>query len=285
MVDFIISGAGGFIGHSLSGRLRRSQCSVFEMTATTGDISDASTWLKLPAGRVLIHLAGKSYVPDSWSNQADFLRVNVIGTQNAIDFCIRHKMKMVYVSAYLYGVPEYFPIPENHPVKPNNPYASSKYMAEQLCEFSHKYNNLSVAILRLFNVYGPGQRSSFLIPSLFEQVAGGGRITVNDLDPRRDYVYIDDVIEAIILAAQNMPSFTILNIGSGHSISVREVVEDIQGVCGTNLPVFSREIVRDQEISNVVADVGLAEKLIGWRPQISFNEGLRRIFALSSQKE
>ena len=285
MVDFVISGASGFIGRSLSERLKQSCRSVFEMTASTGDVSDASTWLKLPAGKVLIHLAGKSYVPDSWSNQADFLRVNVIGTQNAIDFCIKQNMKMVYISAYLYGKPEYFPIPENHPVKPNNPYAFSKYMAEQLCEFAHKYNNLAVAILRLFNVYGPGQRPSFLIPRIFEQVAGGGHITVNDFEPRRDYVYIDDVIEAIILAAQNMPSFTTLNIGSGHSISVREVVEFIQRVCGTNLPVTSRALVRDQEISNVVADIGLAEKLIGWRPRISFDEGLRRIFVLNGQKK
>ncbi|QWD64384.1 NAD(P)-dependent oxidoreductase [Polynucleobacter sp. MWH-UH2A] len=285
MVDFVISGASGFIGRSLSERLKQSHGSVFEMTASAGDVSDASTWLKLPAGRVLIHLAGKSYVPDSWSNQADFLRANVIGTQNAIDYCIKHKMKMVYISAYLYGMPEYFPIPENHPVKPNNPYASSKHMAEQLCEFAYKYNNLSVAILRLFNVYGPGQRSSFLIPSIFEQIASGGHITVNDLEPRRDYVYIDDVIEAIILAAQNMPSFTTLNIGSGYSTSVREVVELIQRVCGTNLPVIARALVRDQEISNVVADVVLAEKLIGWRPRTSLNEGLRKIFALNGQNK
>jgi nucleoside-diphosphate-sugar epimerase len=124
-----------------------------------------------------------------------------------------------------------------------------------------------------------------LIPSIFEQVAGGGHITVNDLEPRRDYVYIDDVIEAIILAAQNIPSFVTLNIGSGHSTSVREVVELIQRVCGTNLPVSARALERYQEISNVVADVMLAEKLIGWKPRISLDEGLRKIFALNGQNK
>ena len=263
MVDFIISGADGFIGQSLSSHLKLSGFSVYEMKRADGNVQDAQTWLKPPAGSALIHLAGRSYVPDSWANQADFLIANVVGTQNAIDFCVRNSMKMVYVSAYLYGIPECLPISENHPIRPNNPYASSKYLAEQLCEFASNYRGLSVAILRLFNVYGPGQTPIFLIPSILKQVSQGDQIFVNDLEPKRDYIYIEDVIEAIILTAQNMPNFSILNIGFGQSISVRDVVEVIQKYCGTSLPVRSRLEVRNQEISNVVADIALAHKTVG----------------------
>lgn len=279
MVDFIVTGADGFIGRLISSRLRLSQFNVYEMTRANGDICDAEAWRKLPTSGVLIHLAGKSYVPDSWTNQADFLRANVIGTQNAIDFCIRHNLKMVYVSAYLYGIPEYLPIPEEHPIKPNNPYALSKYLAEQLCSFAHNYQGLSVAILRLFNVYGPGQRSEFLIPNILQQVLMGNQVTVNDLEPKRDYVYVEDVVEALVLTAQDVSKFSILNIGSGSSMSVRDVIEVIQRTCGTDHTVSSKLEMRGNEIFDVVADVALAHKIIGWKPKISFPEGIERIVA------
>ena len=156
-------------------------------------------------------------------------------------------------------------------------------MAEQLCEFSHTCHGLSVVILRLFNVYGPGQRSNFLIPSIFEQILGRRHISVIDLEPKRDYVYIDDVVEAIILADQNTPSFSILNIGSGCSISVRDVIRVIQKICGTALPVKSRLEARSQEIPDVVADIALAHKVLGWKPRISFNEGIEKIFNQNNQ--
>jgi len=277
MVDFIISGANGFIGRSLSRWLSLSGFTVHEMRGSDCRVEDENSWLKVPMGKSLIHLAGKSYVPDSWVNQADFLRTNVIGTQNAIDFCIRNKMKMIYVSAYLYGPPKYLPIPETHPINPNNPYAHSKHLAEQLCGFAHKYKGLDVAILRLFNVYGSGQRSDFLIPGIINQVLNGHEIVVNDLEPKRDYVYIDDVVEAISLVAQNIQEFLVLNIGSGHSISVREVIDIIQEACGTALPIRSKLVVRSQEIPDVVANIEMANREVGWKPKISFRQGIEKI--------
>lgn len=280
MIDAIVTGAAGFIGRALCQRLQSDGMSLLGPARSHGDVADSRTWDALPPAKTVIHLAGRSYVPDSWTDSASFLQTNVLGTENALAYCRRHGARMVYISAYLYGIPETLPMAESHPVKPNNPYALSKHLAEQLCGFAGKYHGVPVVVLRLFNVFGPGQRPEFLVPELIAQIRLGKEIRVRDLAPRRDYVYLDDVVGSIVGALAVPDGIHVVNIGSGVSLSVGEIIEQIQQVAGTHLPVFASHQQRPQEIPDVRADISHARQLLGWEPRFSFKRGVQQLLSM-----
>jgi len=274
--DIIVTGAAGFIGKALCNRLIAEGREVLALSRTDGDISDRRTWDGLPAARVVVHLAASSYVPDSWKLPAQFLAVNAVGTQQALDWCSRSGARMVYSSAYVYGRPDSLPICESDPVRPNNPYSLSKYIGEQCCEFSAHYRGVDATVLRLFNVFGHGQREEFLFPTLIRQLKGS-KIQVKNLAPRRDYVYLPDVVDAFVRALDAPSGFFRINIGSGQSYSVAEIVSTLQAVAGTDLPVASDEELRPQEIADARADISSAAKILGWRPLFDLSAGIRDI--------
>jgi GDP-4-dehydro-6-deoxy-D-mannose reductase len=282
-VDAIVSGARGFLGSALVHHLRQQGRNVVGFARADGDVAALATWRTLPAARTLFHLAGRSYVPDSWTQPDEFIRGNVLGTQCALDYCRSHGATMVYASAYVYGIPTQLPISEQHTPYPNNPYALSKFMAEELCEFAAKHHAISTTVLRIFNVYGPGQRPEFLIPTILKCVADKQPIRVLDLAPRRDYVYLNDVVDALARAAQPSLGFRRINIGSGTSYSIQEIIDVIQSEAGTSLPLVSTKQERTQEIPDVVAEIRLAREQLGWVPLTSFRDGIRQI--ISEQKK
>ncbi|RHX91209.1 NAD(P)-dependent oxidoreductase [Leptospira yasudae] len=277
MIDVLISGSSGFIGKPLVEKFRNQGLSVFGLDRKEGDVADPLTWSKLPEAKSVIHLAGQTYVPDSWKDSRSFLNSNVMGTQNALDYASKCNAQFVFISAYLYGRPETLPISETHPVTPNNPYALSKHLAEQLCEFYSKFKKTDIKVLRLFNVYGPGQREDFLIPTILKQIKIKKEIHVLDLFPKRDFVYLEDVLNSISSALSPMGGFHTFNIGSGISYSVEEVISIAQEIACTNLPVVSAAKERKEEISNVVADISKAKAMLGWEPVWSFRNGLAEI--------
>src|SRR5262249_23823638 len=176
----------------------------------------------------VFHLAARSYVPDSWADPAGFLHTNVTGTARALDYCRANGAHLVFMSSYLYGTPKRLPIREDDPADPGNPYALSKFLAEQVCAFHAATLRVPVTVLRPFNIFGPGQRLEFLIPAIVEQVRRGGEIRVKDLAPRRDFVFVDDVVAALIGAIAKPGGYRVFNIGSGISHSVREVIDAVQ---------------------------------------------------------
>ncbi|MBW0434144.1 NAD(P)-dependent oxidoreductase [Leptospira yasudae] len=277
MIDVLVSGSSGFIGKALVKKLRDQGLDVFELNRTFGEVELPNTWSKLPKVQALVHLANRTFVPDSWKDTYSFINTNVLGTQNALDFALKNEAKFIYISAYLYGKPSVLPISESHPILPNNPYALSKSLAEQLCEFYSKFKGMNVSILRLFNVYGPGQKENFLIPSIIEQVKKKTNVAVLDLKPKRDYVYLDDVLDSIQLSLSSKDGLNIYNIGSGISYSVGEVITIIQEIAGTNLPVLSGFQERKEEILDVVADITKAKRDLNWSPKWSFQSGIEQI--------
>jgi GDP-4-dehydro-6-deoxy-D-mannose reductase len=274
MYDVVVTGADGFMGRAVVQRFREAGTEVYAAGRRQGDIADGAFWRDLPPARVIAHLAGRSFVPDSWTDKAGFMQANVIGTQHALEWCKRHGANMVFASAYLYGVPQKLPIGEDDPVNPNNPYALSKRLAEQLCEFAALHEGVPVTVLRIFNVYGHGQRPEFLIPRLMSQMLSDSEVKVMDLEPRRDYIFIEDVVEAIVLAARRRAGYHCINIGSGTSLAVRDIIDIIQRVCKTDLPIVSSCETRLNEIPDVRADITRAKTVLGWKPGWDFESGI-----------
>jgi nucleoside-diphosphate-sugar epimerase len=275
MVDVIITGAGGFIGKALESRLFDLGVRSLSYHRTHGDITNERFWDALPKANSVIHLAGRSFVPDSWGERTDFYRCNGLGTENALRYCRKHSASLILASTYVYGAPQYLPIDEKHPVAPSNPYALSKCMAEQLCEFASRVDSIPTTSLRLFNVFGPGQKSTFLIPSIVNNIINDNKIQVMDLSPKRDYVFIDDVVDAFYKAISLSDGHHIFNIGSGVSHSVECVINIAQKLAKTNKPVLSQCTHRKNEIFEVVADIKSANALLNWRPKYTIEDGLK----------
>lgn len=287
MSKILITGASGFIGQALVAKLRSEGWGVIPLDSTDGDIANQKTLSNLEQESLAhaFHLASKTFVPDSWSNPQVFCHINVLGTINVLEFCRKSRIPMTYVSAYVYGHPDRLPIGENSAIRPSNPYALTKRLAEEACEFYARAYDLPVTTIRPFNVYGIGQADCFLIPTIISQALNGGKeIMVEDLAPRRDYIYLEDLVTALLATLKTAGGYRVYNIGSGSSLSVREIIEVIQEIAGTKKNVVSRQRVRTNELMDVSADISRAGADLGWHPRCSFREGIENIIRSEREK-
>jgi nucleoside-diphosphate-sugar epimerase len=270
----LVTGGSGFVGRRLVQSLRGEGAEVYAPERGILDVS-AGPLPDLSADWV-VHLAGRTFVPASWNDPADFYRVNVLGTVNVLEYCRRSRAKLIYVSGYCYGIPETLPISETAPLMPNNPYAFSKSAAEEACRFFFESLQTSVMIVRPFNIYGPGQSPDFLIPRIVDQAIDPSVavIVVEDDTPKRDYVHIDDVINAIESLLGNPRPGAIFNVGSGESYSVAKVAEMVCKAADVDKPVVSRNNRRFNDIPEVIADITAIRDAIGWSPSVALSDGL-----------
>ena len=276
MADLVIvTGARGFVGPHVVRALRDAGFEVLEHARGDGDLSE--TWpRKWPKASHVVHLAGRTFVPDAWSDPAPFHRDNVRATSHVLEYCRETGASLVHVSSYVYGVPERLPIDERHPVRPFNPYAESKIAAERAVEDYRTRFGVGATVVRPFNLYGPGQDARFLIPTIIRQALDPSleAITVADDRPRRDYLHVRD-LAGLIVTALRAPTGGLYNAGSGESHSVRDVADRVGELSGHRKPLRVTGPVRPNEILDVVADVTRAADGLGWRPRIRFTEGLQ----------
>jgi nucleoside-diphosphate-sugar epimerase len=274
MYKILVTGASGFVGKHLTKALLEANHTVFAIESSSGNIALASTWENFPKAEIVIHLAAKTFVPDSWIHPDKFIETNVNGTLQALEYCRKHKAKLVFLSSYLYGNPKTLPIKEDAAIYTLNPYAFSKKTAEDLCCFYNEAYRVQTIILRPFNIYGVGQSNHFLIPTLIEQIKYHHKIEVKDIIPKRDYIYITDVTNAIIQSLQ-INSFKVIHLGSGVSYSVKEIIDIIQNICNTNYPIITEQLQRPAEIMDTIADITKANIILNWQPTVSIQEGLK----------
>jgi nucleoside-diphosphate-sugar epimerase len=275
--EILVTGASGFVGRRLVSRLRGQGEAVREFSECDGNIAHAP--IHFPEVSQVVHLAARTYVPDSWRDPRAFFETNVLGLVNVLDFCVRQKAALVLLSSYVYGHPRSLPIAEHHPLEAFNPYSLTKILAEQTAAFYRDKHGLAVTIVRPFNLYGPGQADHFLIPMLIRQALDPSRESyeVEDDGPRRDYLSVEDLID-LVLACRNRPG-GVYNAGSGRSVSIGELAALINQAAGVEKAVRSRGRRRPEEVMDVVADIRHAEAELGWRPRVTLKEGLAAIVA------
>jgi nucleoside-diphosphate-sugar epimerase/sulfatase maturation enzyme AslB (radical SAM superfamily) len=273
----LVTGSKGFIGRSLCRRLTNLNYSLFELNSENDGVclEDNLTVFADQGIRHVFHLAGKTFIPESWDKPSLYFNVNTVGTQNVLEFCRKSGSSLTFISSYLYGVPDRLPIDETAPLQRHSPYANSKFLAEELCRFYANEFGVPCTILRPFNVFGPGQSKDMLIPQIVEQVLAGCEIRVKDLTPRRDYLYVEDLVDVILLSYPANKDLAIYNVGSGVSYSVRDIVDMVQRIAGTSLAVHSSNEFRRNEIPDVRADSSLLQRIFGWHPKTGMEDGLR----------
>lgn len=280
-----ISGSKGFIGKNLIEKLKNNKIEYIEIDIENGfDITNKNSLLDIPQFDVLCHLAAKVFVPYSYKNPFEFYNTNVVGTLNMLEICRKYNAKMVFMSSYVYGIPQYQPIDELHPIDSFNPYSNTKIIGEQLCKGYFKDYNISSVVLRPFNIFGHGQNPEFLIPLIINQ-AIDGKIKLKDPRPKRDMLYVDDLIEAIYLAIfYKETPFEIFNIGSGKSFSVLEITKMVEKAINKKIDIeFSGE-TRQAEVLDTIANINKAKEFLKWNPKVNIEEGLKKLINLQMKK-
>lgn len=275
--NIFVTGASGFLGRNITKFLSEKNYAVTGVNSEQFNIVTQYGFVNYNFSDIdaIVHVAGKVFVPESWSKPDIYYQVNTIGTQHILDICRMHKIPLVYISGYVYGADVINPIKETYVPRPNNPYAHSKYLAEELCRFySHNWG-VDVIILRPFNIIGQGQNEHFLVPKIIYQALYSDKIEVQDLRPKRDFVYIDDVALAVQKAINYKAEFEIFNVGAGKSYTVKDVIDTAQAIVGTNKEIVSRNNRRMNEIDDVVADISRAKTKLHWQPKYSLYDALK----------
>jgi UDP-glucose 4-epimerase len=273
----IVTGSDGFVGSHLASRLEQEGAEVIPIDISQGiDITD---WEQVKDYRnidIIYHLAAKTYVPDTIEGPKETYFVNLVGTVNMLELAKLNKAEnFVFASSYIYGNPQYLPIDEDHPINPTNPYSRSKALGEKLCHGYYEDYKLRCVIIRAFNLYGEGQRGDFLIPTILKQIEGR-EIKLNTPEPKRDFLYIKDAIEAYLRAEEYLgPGFEVFNIGSGVSYSVDEIAKKIVAISGRRIRIKYLDQPRKNEIMDTVANIAKAREKLGWEPRYDIDEGLR----------
>ena len=283
MKSVLVTGADGFLGHHILRDLTGHGFDVLPKRRTDGDVTRSTTWDKFPASDFLVHLAGLTFVPASWENPTEFVQSNSVSTSHALDFCRKNKTKMIFLSTYLYSSKLSTPIKETDEIDPANPYALSKFLGEQLCSFYAKQFGVEVIILRPFNVFGSRQNSRFLIPSIISQATKSDEISVLDIRPARDYVFIEDLLDAVHKSITSDLHFGIINVGTGVASTVEQLIFSLADVIGRELTIKSSNLERFGEINSTQADISQAKLLLGWQPKWSLSQGLREVWRDSQQ--
>jgi UDP-glucose 4-epimerase len=228
---------------------------------------------------VIFHEAARPGV--RYSIKDPFLpnKVNVVGTLNILKASLDSNVKKVInaSSSSVYGKVEYLPFDENHPTQPISPYGVSKLAAENYCRVFYEVYGLKTISLRYFTVYGPRMRPDLAIPIFTQSLLNNEQpIVFGDGEQTRDFTYIDDVIEANLrLLNINEGYGEALNIGSGRSVTINYVIDVLKSLLDSNIePKYVEPIKGDAR--DTLANIGKAEKIIGYKPKLSLEEGLRK---------
>jgi len=301
IMRILITGGAGFIGSHLANQLHQrgnfvrvlddlSSGDPAKLPAginfTRGDVRDIpKLWSLLQGVDVVYHLAARVSVPASILYPREYNDVNVGGTVALLEACRDVGVRRVILgsSATVYGNQAGQPAHEEMATQPAVPYAVSKVAAEQFLFTIGRLSGFETVALRIFNAYGAGQLlppvHAPAIPQFMQQVIGGGSVVVDgDGNQTRDFVYIDDVVRALIRAA-DAPQVDqqIINVGSGLEITVNALIERIAQTVGRKANILhNRETFGG--VARLVADVSKAQRLLDYAPSVDLVAGLQLLF-------
>jgi UDP-glucose 4-epimerase len=274
MTKILVTGHEGVIASNLIKKLTNCEIIIDSINGKRIDLQNNEEVMKIEPVDTVIHLGGKTEKGLEWK---EYFENNVIGTLNILKYCIKKNIKkIIFVSSYVYGNPKYSPINEQHPVLPHNLYTKSKFLAEELCrDYSERFN-LNVIILRPFNIFARSMNKNYLISNLIESINTKKTVTITNRTSKRDFLYIDDFIELILKIKDYDFKYEIFNVGSGISYSFDEVIEIIEKNTSKKLNL---EYKNDDQsyIQNITADNSKITKILDWKPELTFEEGLQKL--------
>ncbi|MEO5569859.1 MAG: SDR family oxidoreductase [Bacteroidia bacterium] len=296
MKKAIITGGCGFIGSHLTDRLlaegyevividnmstgRRKNLFHVEddkhLTIVEADINDSEKITPYFENvDKVFHIAALADIVPSIEKPLDYYNSNVNGTMSVMEACRKHGIKRIIyaASSSCYGIPDNYPTPESAAIRPQYPYALTKYLGEEICMHWAQVYKMNITSMRFFNVYGPRSRTSGTYGAVFgvflaQKINGKPFTLVGDGTQTRDFTFVTDVADACFTASErNDISGEIFNVGSGNTYSVNRLVE-LLGGDKVHIPK------RPGEPDCTFADISKIKTKLGWRPKISFEDGV-----------
>jgi len=302
----LITGGAGFIGAALANRLIGKGHHVrvlddlsagdpsrldSQVLFTRGNVKDVpKLWTLLQHADCVYHLAARVSVPESILYPRDYNDVNVGGTVAIMEAVRDAGVKRVVLasSGAIYGTQRKQSVSEKTIPNPDSPYAVSKLASEHYVFTIGALYDIETVALRIFNAYGPGQfvpaSHAPVIPQFLKQALGGGSLVIfGDGNQTRDFVYIDDVVEALLAAATASDvDRRIINVGSGQEVSINQLVEKVAQAIGREVNLLYSQ-ADNGGVSRLVADIGLARRMLGYIPKVDLDEGLKRMLTSDPQ--
>jgi UDP-glucose 4-epimerase len=292
----LVTGGAGFIGSHLVDRLLQDGHRVVVLdNLSTGRLENLAHHRNSPALSIqqvdiadqeaikpyfhdvdwVFHMAALADIVPSIKHPTDYHHANVDGTVSVLEAArLASVSRFIYTaSSTCYGIMDVIPTPETASIKPEYPYALTKYLGEQYVLHWGKLYKLPVLSLRLFNVYGPRSRTSGAYGAVFgvflaQKLHNKPFTVVGDGTQTRDFTFVTDVVNALVMAAESDLSNEVLNVGSGNTYSVNRLAELLGGDV-VHIPK------RPGEPDCTWADISKIGKLLGWEPKVSFEEGVK----------
>jgi UDP-glucuronate 4-epimerase len=309
MKNLLITGGAGFIGSHLVDRLLASNVERITVVDDFNDFYNPSIkhdnireHLKDPRYRIheidirdaaaleqifkgsnfdcVVHLAARAGVRPSLSEPQLYTETNINGTVNLLELARQHNIKQFVFgsSSSVYGINAKVPFSEEDPIRqPISPYAATKGAAELLCHtYSHLYG-LRCVCLRFFTVYGPRQRPDLAIHKFAKLISQHKPIPVfGDGTTRRDYTYVDDIIDGVTAAIDYDKSiYEVINLGESRTVELRELISLLEKELDTHA-IIERQPPQPGDVPQTFADISKARALLNYQPKTQIEEGLRR---------
>lgn len=301
----LVTGGAGFIGSHIADRLLADGFEVTiiddESTGKSKNVNPKARYIKgdirdifelerafTPKPDVVFHIAGKASTIKSFEDPYEDLSTNILGTVNVIQLCLKFKVnRLLYASSMtVYGEPSSLPISEAEPAKPISYYGITKFAAERYVHATALRNDLdfsfNVTSFRMFNVYGPRQSLTNpyqgVMAIFIARALKNEPITIFwDGKQSRDFVYIDDVVEAWMLALKSPKSYgEVFNLGYGKRHTIDQLADATLKALGKSrntYPIVYKE-KRPGDQRHMEADISKAKELLNWKPKVSFEEGI-----------
>jgi len=302
----LVTGGTGFIGSHLIPKLLEEGHEVYsleryvtgryvlgEVKAVFADLRDSFAVRKVVREvmpEVVIHLASISPVAYSYDHPQEVFETNTMGTINLAEACLRevhHFEHFLFAgTSEEYGNQDTFPITENAELRPNSPYAVSKVAADKYLQYMRDAYGFPVTILRPFNTYGRKDNTHFVVERTITQMLKGEIVRLGDPTPVRDFLYIDDHVEAYLACLNNEKAKgEVFNFCTGRGVSIKELVELISRLIGFKGEIkWSTIPARPLDIKKLVGSYEKAKRVLGWEPKVPLEEGLKRTIEFWSKK-
>ena len=279
--SILVTGATGFIGKHLIKKIHNYNIAV-DKNGKNVDLRIRKDVLKMKRADIVIHLAAKIPAKKNYSKNI-FFEHNILGTLNILEYCVQKKIKkIIFVSSYVYGKPKNNPINEKYEIKPHNTYAKSKVLSEELCKIYAEKYKIQIIILRPFNIFGDLQKDNSLISNIIKSIKNNNNITIINKNNKRDYLFIDDLIDAIIKLIDYKCKFEIFNIGSGTSYSLENIVNLFENKSKKKIK-RKYKISKENNIPKIQADITKIKKEIKWNPKYTLVEGIEKIIVKNTK--
>ena len=283
-----MTGSSGFIGSYLVPQLLKQNYKVFGISkrkqkSFKNFISHSMDISKITNSKLqnnfskIIHMAALSDVDYCNLNPSKCYEINVNGTQKMLEIARKNDAEFIFLSSsHIYGNSKNLPLSETESSLPLSHYASSKKMSEILCETYALTYGLNIQIARIFSVYGPNSSKSNFIFNVINQVIHDSQIILGNITPKRDFIFIDDVITGLLnIINSKKKGCNIYNLGTGKSTSIIDLIDLVLNFSNKKMRVISKkDKIRKNDVLEVCANISKMNSQFNWKPQVSLKKGL-----------